>query len=104
MGIIATVTLRGKWYTVTVLTTRQLLAEQVRAAVRAQRIDPSGNVAAVHRVAAQVVAEHENRSLTGTVDSIDESDLLVGQLVANIAGFGPLQQYLDDPEVEKFRS
>lgn len=84
-----------------VLTTRELLTERVRAVVREQRIDPSGDVSAVHRVAAQVVADHETRSLTGAVDSIDEPGLLIGQLVANIAGFGPLQRYFDDPEVEE---
>ncbi|MGZ8705670.1 MAG: CpaF family protein, partial [Aeromicrobium sp.] len=78
-----------------------MLSKRVRAAVREQRIDPAGDATAVHRVAAQVVADHETRSLTGAVNSIDEPDLLIGQLVADIAGFGPLQPYLDDPTVEE---
>ena len=77
------------------------LFERVRTVVREQRIDPAGDAAAVHRVATQVVADHEARSLTGAVDSIEEPDLLIGQLVADIAGFGPLQPYLDDPTVEE---
>lgn len=81
--------------------TGDILSERVRTAVREQRIDPSGDAAAVHRVATQVVADHEARSLTGAVNSIDEPDLLIGQLVADIAGFGPLQPYLDDPTVEE---
>ncbi len=78
-----------------------VLAERVRAVVREQRIDPSGDAAAVHRVATQVVADHEARSLTGVVDSITEPELLIGRLVADISGFGPLQPYLDDPEIEE---
>ena len=81
--------------------TDDALSERVRTVVREQRIDPAGDAAAVHRVATQVVADHEARSLTGAVDSIEEPDLLIGQLVAGIAGFGPLQPYFDDPTVEE---
>ncbi|MEO6472804.1 MAG: ATPase, T2SS/T4P/T4SS family [Aeromicrobium sp.] len=79
----------------------EVLAERVRAVVRDKRIDPAADAAAVHRVATQVVAEHEARSLTGAVNSVGEPDLLIGQLVADIAGFGALQPYLDDPNVEE---
>jgi len=91
----------GREFGVTVYATGNVLAARVRAAVREQRIDPAGDAAAVHRVATQVVADHEARSLTGAVDSVGEPDLLIGQLVADIAGFGPLQPYLDDPTVEE---
>ncbi|MBK5216802.1 MAG: Flp pilus assembly complex ATPase component TadA, partial [Propionibacteriales bacterium] len=77
------------------------LAERVRDAVRDQRIDPSTNASAVQRIAAQVVQDHEGRSLTGAVDALDDPEILVGRLVADVAGFGPLQQYLDDPTVEE---
>ena len=33
--------------------------------------------------------------------AIDEPDLVVGQIVADLSGFGPLQSYLDDPTVEE---
>lgn len=85
----------------TVLTTGDALAERVRTVVRERRIDPSADAAAVHRVATQVVAEHEARSLTGIVDSLVEPEVVIGRLVADIAGFGPLQPYLDDPSVEE---
>ena len=82
-------------------TSGDVLAERVRAVVREQRIDPAGDAAAVHRVATQVVADHEARSLTGVVDSVGEPEILIGKLVADIAGFGPIQPYLDDPTVEE---
>lgn len=78
-----------------------ILSARVRKVVREQRIDPAGDAAAVHRVATQVVAEHEAHSLTGAVDSVGEPELLIGQLVADISGFGPLQPYFDDPTVEE---
>src|SRR5690606_16025466 len=56
---------------------------------------------AVRSAAIDAVAEHERRSLTGAVRALDEPDHVVGQLVADLVGFGPLQQFLDDPEVEE---
>lgn len=77
------------------------LAERVRDAVRHQRIDPLRDPAAVERIATHVVTEHEGHSLTGAVPALDDPELLVGRLVADIAGFGPLQEYLNDPSVEE---
>lgn len=77
------------------------LADRVRAVVRERRIDPGLDVDAVRRAAADVVAEHEQRSLTGAVRSLDDPDVAVGRIVADVAGFGALQPFLDDPEVEE---
>lgn len=79
----------------------EVLGDRVRALVRERRIDPRTDVDAVRRAAADAVAEHEQRSLTGAVRALDEPDQVVGQLVSDLVGFGPLQRYLDDPEVEE---
>lgn len=77
------------------------LAEEVREQVRRRRIDPRAEADAVRQVAIDVVAAHEKRSLTGAVRSIDEPDRVVGGIVADVSGFGPLQAFLDDPTVEE---
>lgn len=77
------------------------LSERVRDVVRERRIDPGTQVDEVRRAAAEVVAEHERRSLTGAVQPLDEPDRVVGQIVADVSGFGPIQPYLDDPTVEE---
>ena len=77
------------------------LSERVRQVVRDRRIDPQRDAGAVRRAAADVVAEHERRSLTGAVRSLDEPERIVGQIVADVAGFGPLQPFLEDPTVEE---
>ncbi len=77
------------------------LAERVRDLVRERRIDPRTDADSVRRAALDVIAEHESRSLTGAVRSLDEPDLVVGQIVADVSGFGPLQAYLDDETVEE---
>lgn len=78
-----------------------LLDAQVRAAVRRDGVDPQREVPLVRAIAEQVVRAHDERSLTGAVTPVPDATAVVGELVARISGFGPLQPYLDDPEVEE---
>lgn len=77
------------------------LAERVRDLVRERRIDPRLDADAVRRAALEVIADHESRSLTGAVRSLDAPELLVGQIVAEVSGLGPLQALLDDDTIEE---
>ena len=77
------------------------LDEDLRAAVRREAIDPQRDAAAVRRLAAGLVRAHDERSLTGVVAPVADPDALVAELVARVAGFGPLQPLLDDPTVEE---
>lgn len=77
------------------------LSDRVRDLVRQRRIDPRTDASSVRQVALDVIAEHESRSLTGAVRSLDEPELVIGQIVADVSGFGPLQQFLDDDSVEE---
>ncbi|MGH3472264.1 MAG: CpaF family protein [Nocardioidaceae bacterium] len=73
----------------------------VRDEVRRRGVDPLADVAAVRRLAESVVRAHDERSLTGVVRPVDDPKRCVEELVARVAGFGPLQPYLDDPTVEE---
>ncbi len=73
----------------------------VRDLVRREGVDPQRDVDVVRRIADRVVREHDERSLTGMVAPVVDVDVLVGDLVARVAGFGPLQPFLDDPSVEE---
>ena len=55
----------------------------------------------VRRIAESVVRDHDERSLTGVVAPVPDVDAVVGELVARVSGFGPLQPFLDDPAVEE---
>ncbi|MEZ5113869.1 MAG: hypothetical protein R2693_10655 [Nocardioidaceae bacterium] len=39
--------------------------------------------------------------MTGAVESIPDASATLDELVSRVAGFGPLQPLLDDPEVEE---
>src|SRR6476646_4125058 len=55
----------------------------------------------VRRIAEAVVRDHDERSLTGAVVALADPAAIVGELVARVSGFGPLQPFLDDPGVEE---
>ncbi|WP_245154848.1 ATPase, T2SS/T4P/T4SS family [Nocardioides sp. 1609] len=73
----------------------------VRELVRREGVDPQRDAAVVRRIAESVVRAHDERSLTGRVAPVGDVGALVGELVARVSGFGPLQPFLDDPTVEE---
>jgi len=77
------------------------LDAQLREAVRREGIDPQVDGRVVRRLAEAVVRAHDDLSLTGQVVPLADPTAVVADLVARVAGFGALQVYLDDPEVEE---
>ena len=78
-----------------------VLADRVRALVRENRLDPRIHASEIDALARTVVEDHDRQSLTGIVAPIDQPELVVRQIVADVAGLGPLQPLLDDPTVEE---
>ena len=77
------------------------LDQQLRAAVRREGVDPQVDTVRVRRLAEDLVRAHDERSLTGVVAPVPDPVGVVGELVARVSGFGPLQRFLEDPEVEE---
>ena len=77
------------------------LDAHVREVVRREGVDPQRDAGVVRRIAESVVREHDQRSLTGVVAPVPDAEAVVGELVARVSGFGPLQPFLDDPAVEE---
>ena len=77
------------------------LDQQLRDVVRREGVDPQLETTRVRRLAEEVVRAHDERSLTGVVAPVADPVGVVGELVARVSGFGPLQRFLDDPEVEE---
>ena len=75
------------------------LDQRVREAVRREGVDPQAQSVVVRRLAEAVVREHDELSLSGVVPALGDAESVVGELVARVSGFGPLQQFLDDPSV-----
>ncbi len=83
------------------MTVPPVLIDEVRAEVRHRGVDPARDPVTVRRLAEEVTKRHDRRSLTGTVDALDDQQGAVGEIVARLSGLGPFQALLDDPEVEE---
>ncbi len=77
------------------------LDQQVRSVVRREGVDPQLDVLRVRRIAEELVRAPDDRSLTGVVAPVSDPPAVIAELVARISGFGPLQVFLDDREVEE---
>lgn len=78
-----------------------LVAERVRQRLREERADPSTDPEFAARVAWAEVRRHNDFALARGLSPVDDEASCVREVLANVAGFGPLQPYLDDPTVEE---
>jgi pilus assembly protein CpaF len=69
--------------------------------VRRRGIDPLSDPRAVAEVVREMVAEYQDRASTSTLPPLHDPDAASRAAVDAIAGFGPLQPFLDDPGIEE---
>jgi len=74
---------------------------EVRELVRRSGVDPVREGSAVRRLVDQVVNDYDERSLSGGLPVLTAPGLAARHVWDAVAGFGPLQRYLDDPSVEE---
>lgn len=77
------------------------LAERVRARLRADGIDPTRDPEAGERLARAEVRRHNDAALARGAATLDDEDASVRGVLATVAGYGPLQPLLDDPDIEE---
>jgi pilus assembly protein CpaF len=78
-----------------------VLAREVRELVRRRGIDPVADRAGLERLVAEAAGDYTERALAGAVPPLADSDGAARGIVDSLGGLGPLQPYLDDPEVEE---
>jgi len=78
-----------------------VVEDEVRELVRRRGLDPVADPAAVRRLVDEVIAEYDDRSLSGSLPQLVDLRLAARQVFDAAAGYGPLQKYLDDPTVEE---
>lgn len=83
-----------------VRTTREL-SERVRDRLRNERIDPRTDPARARSIAQAEVSRHNDFALARGLEVIDDEGACVRDVLAAVAGYGPLQGLLDDPTVEE---
>ena len=78
-----------------------LVESEVRELVRRRGLDPSGEPAAVRRLVEEVLVDYDERSLSGNLPQLVDKGDTARAVFDAVAGFGPLQRWLDDPTVEE---
>ena len=74
---------------------------EVRELIRRRGLDPFIDPAPVRLLVRDVVSDYSERSLSSALPPIGDPDAVVRDVLDRVAGYGPLQRFLDDPEVEE---
>ena len=77
------------------------VAERVRDRVRAEGFDPAAESDRAATIARAELRRHNDFALARGIPTIDDEASCLREVLASLAGFGPLQPYLDDPSVEE---
>lgn len=78
-----------------------LLEHEVRELIRARGVDPLRDPENLDALVRDALAEYDERSLRGHVPPLADPAAATKAVLDAVAGLGPLQPYLDDPEVEE---
>ncbi|MFE7408274.1 CpaF family protein [Isoptericola sp. NPDC057559] len=78
-----------------------ILEHEVRELVRRRALDPVRDRAGLERLVAEAAADYSDRATRGVVPPLADPQGTARAVVDALGGLGPLQRYLDDPEVEE---
>jgi pilus assembly protein CpaF len=74
---------------------------EVRELVRRRGIDPVAEPVAVRRLIDDVITDYLDRAVTSTLPPLGDTTQVARAVLDAVAGFGPLQPFLDDPAIEE---
>ena len=77
------------------------VADRVRDRLRAEQTDPTRDPDTALQIAWAEVRRHNDFALARGLAPVDDEQACVREVLAAVAGYGPLQPYLDDPTVEE---
>jgi pilus assembly protein CpaF len=78
-----------------------LVELEVRELVRRRGLDPTIEPSAVRALVEDVIADYEDRALSGPLPALGERKAVGRHVYDSVAGLGPLQRYLDDEGIEE---
>ena len=77
------------------------IADQVRERVRLKGVDLAADSALAERYVNDAVRRYSERALGGSVPLLADEAQAAREIVATLTGFGQLQPFFDDPEIEE---
>ncbi|TFB71140.1 CpaF family protein [Cryobacterium glaciale] len=79
----------------------RIITDQVRQRVRREGVDLAANDALVEQYVRDELRRYSERALGGSAPMIADEHQATREVVAALTGFGVLQPFLDDPEIEE---
>ncbi|GAB2493788.1 ATPase, T2SS/T4P/T4SS family [Promicromonospora xylanilytica] len=79
----------------------RILEREVRELVRRRGLDPIGDRAGLSSLVTDAVGDYATRASVGVVPPLVDAAAAAREVTDAVGGFGPLQPYLDDPEIEE---
>lgn len=80
---------------------QRIIEDEVRELVRRRGLDPAEHVIEVRRIVNAAVRDYDERSLLEGLPRLGQLEETGRAVFDAVAGFGPLQPLLDDPDVEE---
>lgn len=77
------------------------IESEVQELIRRSGLDPARDPDDVRRLVRDAVADYDARSLHGGLPAIGDALEAERSIWDSVAGYGPLQKYFDDPEIEE---
>jgi pilus assembly protein CpaF len=77
------------------------IAERVRTRVRQEGVDLHGDHVAAERFVREELRAHAERAVRHGQPQVADEDEAAREALAALTGFGAIQPYLDDPDVEE---
>jgi len=74
---------------------------EVRELIRRSGLDPARDADDVRRLVREAVADYDSRSLHGGLAAVGDALAAEQSIWDSVAGYGPLQKYFDDPDIEE---
>ncbi|MBE3075537.1 MAG: CpaF family protein [Actinobacteria bacterium] len=74
---------------------------EVRELIRRSQLDPTRDLQEMRQLVHDAVADYDERSLHGGLPALSDLGEATKSVLDAVAGFGPLQQYLDDAAIEE---
>ncbi|MDX6285716.1 MAG: pilus assembly protein CpaF [Frankiales bacterium] len=78
-----------------------VVEDEVRELVRRRGLDPDVDGGAIRRLIDEVLADYDERTLTSSLPPLVDPATTAQSVYDAVAGYGPLQRFLDDPQVEE---
>lgn len=78
-----------------------ILESEVRELIRRRGIDPVRDAQRMRELVDEALADYDHRSGRGVVPLIEDGAGAAKDVLDAVCGLGPLQRYLDDPEIEE---